>query len=127
MISPLPGATPLKPGSATRPFCGVRPVIVDAEGKESEGVAEGNLGIAGSWPGQMRPVYGDHARFVQTSFSAYPGMYFAGDGRRRDARGYYWDPGRVTAFNTLSGHRMHPPRGESRRAAPQQVTTDAGA
>src|SRR3546814_17274165 len=106
MISPLPGATPLKPGSATRPFFGVRPVIVDAEGKESEGVAEGNLCIAGSWPGQMRTVYGDHDRFVQTYFSAYPGMCFTGDGCRRDADGYYWITGRVDDVINVSGHRL---------------------
>src|SRR3546814_3678990 len=78
-LSPLPGATPTKPGSATRPFFGVRPVIVDAEGKELEGAAEGNLCIADSWPGQMRTVYGDHERFVQTYFATYPGKYFSGD------------------------------------------------
>src|SRR3546814_14246642 len=85
MITPLPGATPLKPGSATRPFFGIRPVIVDAEGGHLEGATEGNLCIAESWPGQMRPVYGDHKRFVATSYSTYPRMYFTGH-RRSEAR-----------------------------------------
>src|SRR3546814_556954 len=105
MISPLPGATPTRPGSATRPFFGGRPVIVDAEGKELEGAAEGNLCIADSWPGQMRTVYGDHERFVQTYFATYPGKYFSGDGCRRDADGYYWITGRVDDVINVSGHR----------------------
>src|SRR5690606_35782690 len=106
LISPLPGAIDLKPGSATRPFFGVRPVIVDAEGKHLEGTAEGNLCIADSWPGQMRTVYGDHERFVQTYFSTYPGKYFSGDGARRDADGYYWITGRVDDVLNVSGHRL---------------------
>jgi len=106
LITPLPGATDLKPGSATRPFFGVQPVMVDAEGKRLEGVCEGNLCIADSWPGQMRTVYGDHERFVETYFSAYPGMYFTGDGARRDEDGYYWITGRVDDVINVSGHRM---------------------
>ena len=106
LISPLPGATPLKPGSATRPFFGVKPVVVDAEGKVLEGACEGNLCIADSWPGQMRTVFGDHERFVQTYFSTYPGKYFTGDGCRRDADGYHWITGRVDDVINVSGHRM---------------------
>ena len=106
LISPLPGATPLKPGSATRPLPGVKPVIVDADGKVLEGEAEGNLCIADSWPGQMRTVYGDHKRFVETYFSTYPGKYFTGDGCRRDTDGYYWITGRVDDVINVSGHRM---------------------
>jgi acetyl-CoA synthetase len=106
LITPLPGATLLKPGSATRPFFGVRPVIVDAEGNELEGACEGNLCMAGSWPGQMRTVYGDHQRFVDTYFKTYPGMYFTGDGCRRDEDGYYWITGRVDDVINVSGHRM---------------------
>ncbi len=106
MITPLPGATALKPGSATRPFFGVEPVLVDAEGKMLDGATEGNLCIARSWPGQMRTVYGDHARFFQTYFSTYPGLYFTGDGCRRDADGYYWITGRVDDVINVSGHRM---------------------
>src|SRR3954469_10867440 len=106
LISPLPGATRLKPGSATLPLPGVKPVIVDAEGKVLEGACEGNLCIGDSWPGQMRTVYGDHERFVQTYFSSYPGMYFTGDGCRRDADGYYWITGRVDDVINVSGHRM---------------------
>ncbi|HIC79458.1 MAG TPA: acetate--CoA ligase, partial [Kiloniellaceae bacterium] len=105
LITPLPGATPLKPGSATRPFFGVRPVIVDSEGGHLEGATEGNLCIADSWPGQMRTVYGDHERFIQTYFSTYPGKYFTGDGCRRDADGYYWITGRVADVINVSGHR----------------------
>jgi acetyl-CoA synthetase len=106
LITPLPGATPLKPGSATRPFFGVKPVIVDNEGHHLEGATNGNLCIAESWPGQMRTVYGDHERFVQTYFSAYPGKYFTGDGCRRDEDGYYWITGRVDDVLNVSGHRM---------------------
>ncbi|HEX3500052.1 MAG TPA: acetate--CoA ligase, partial [Stellaceae bacterium] len=95
LITPLPGATPLKPGSATRPFFGVKPIIVDGEGKHLEGACEGNLCIADSWPGQMRTVYGDHKRFVETYFATFPGKYFTGDGARRDEDGYYWITGRV--------------------------------
>ena len=106
LISPLPGATDLKPGSATKPLPGVLPVLVDAEGHVLEGAAQGNLCIADSWPGQMRTVYGDHERFIQTYFSAYRGMYFTGDGCRRDADGYYWITGRVDDVINVSGHRL---------------------
>ena len=106
LITPLPGCTALKPGSATRPFFGVKPAIVDNEGKELHGECEGNLVIQDSWPGQMRTVYGDHERFEQTYFSTYPGMYFTGDGARRDADGYYWLTGRVDDVLNISGHRL---------------------
>lgn len=106
LISPLPGATALKPGSATRPFFGVKPALVDNEGNLLEGEAEGNLVILDSWPGQMRTVYGDHPRFIQTYFSTYDGMYFTGDGARRDKDGYYWITGRVDDVLNVSGHRM---------------------
>jgi acetyl-CoA synthetase len=106
MITPLPGATALKPGSATRPFFGVVPALVDNEGHVLEGVAEGNLVITRPWPGQMRTVYGDHDRFVSTYFSTYPGMYFTGDGARRDEDGYYWITGRVDDVLNVSGHRL---------------------
>lgn len=106
LISPLPGAVALKPGSATKPFFGVRPELVDTDGKVLEGAADGNLCIADSWPGQMRTVYGDHARFEQTYFSTYPGKYFTGDGARRDADGYWWITGRVDDVINVSGHRM---------------------
>ncbi|RUP00056.1 acetate--CoA ligase [Hyphomicrobium sp.] len=106
LISPLPGATTLKPGSATKPFFGVQPALVDDKGKILEGDTQGNLVILDSWPGQSRTVYGDHDRFVQTYFSAYPGMYFTGDGCRRDADGYYWITGRVDDVINVSGHRM---------------------
>ncbi|MGA3302535.1 MAG: acetate--CoA ligase [Methylovirgula sp.] len=106
LITPLPGATPLKPGSATMPFFGIIPEIVDAAGAIQHGPCEGNLVIADSWPGQMRTVFGDHERFVQTYFSAYPGKYFTGDGCRRDADGYYWITGRVDDVINVSGHRL---------------------
>ena len=106
LITPLPGATDLKPGSATLPFFGVRPELVDSEGRVLSGAAEGNLCLADSWPGQMRTVYGDHGRFVETYFSAYPGKYFTGDGCRRDEDGYYWITGRVDDVINVSGHRM---------------------
>ena len=106
LISPLPGATALKPGSATRPLFGVVPGIVDSQGNLLEGVAEGNLVILDSWPGQMRSIYGDHDRFVDTYFKTYRGMYFTGDGARRDADGYYWITGRVDDVLNVSGHRM---------------------
>ena len=106
MITPLPGATPLKPGSATRPFPGVDPQIVDGEGTILHGATEGNLVIARSWPGQMRTVWGDHARFFQTYFTTYRGKYFTGDGCRRDQDGYYWITGRVDDVINVSGHRM---------------------
>jgi acetyl-CoA synthetase len=106
MITPLPGATDLKPGSAARPFFGVEPVLVDANGVRLDGVNEGNLCIARSWPGQMRTVYGDHERFFQTYFSIYSGYYFTGDGCRRDEDGYHWITGRVDDVINVSGHRM---------------------
>jgi len=106
LISPLPGATDLKPGSATLPFFGVQPALVDNEGHELEGATEGNLVINESWPGQMRTVYGDHERFIMTYFSTFKGRYFTGDGARRDADGYYWITGRVDDVINVSGHRM---------------------
>jgi acetyl-CoA synthetase len=106
MIVPLPGTTPMKPGSASLPFYGIEPALVDAEGKELDGATEGNLIIKGSWPGQMRTVYGDHQRFIDTYFSAYPGNYFTGDGARRDEDGFYWITGRVDDVINVSGHRM---------------------
>ena len=106
LISPLPGATDLKPGSATRPFFGVQPALVDNDGHLLEGATDGNLVILDSWPGQMRTVYGDHERFVTTYFSTYPGRYFSGDGARRDEDGYYWITGRVDDVLNISGHRM---------------------
>jgi acetyl-CoA synthetase len=106
LITPLPGATDLKPGSATLPLPGVKPQIVDADGKVLEGACTGNLCIADSWPGQMRSVYGDHQRFIDTYFKTYPGKYFTGDGCRRDADGYYWITGRVDDVINVSGHRL---------------------
>jgi acetyl-CoA synthetase len=106
LISPLPGATDLKPGSATLPLPGVRPALVDANGKRLEGPAEGNLVLLDSWPGQMRTVYGDHQRFIDTYFRTYPGTYFTGDGCRRDEDGYYWITGRVDDVINVSGHRI---------------------
>ncbi|WP_133500142.1 acetate--CoA ligase [Cognatilysobacter terrigena] len=106
LISPLPGATAMKPGSATLPLPGIKPALVDANGAFLEGEAEGNLVLLESWPGQMRTVYGDHARFIETYFKAYPGMYFTGDGCRRDADGYYWITGRVDDVINVSGHRI---------------------
>ncbi|PIE42634.1 MAG: hypothetical protein CSA49_00130 [Gammaproteobacteria bacterium] len=106
MITPLPGATPLKPGSATRPFFGIKAELMDADGNILEGEAQGNLVITDSWPGQMRTIYGDHRRFVETYFSAYDGVYFTSDGARRDADGYYWITGRVDDVLNVSGHRM---------------------
>jgi len=106
MITPFPGATALKPGSATHPFFGVLPAIVDNEGTVLEGACEGNLVITRPWPGQMRTVYGDHQRFVDTYFKTYPGNYFTGDGAKRDADGYYWITGRVDDVLNVSGHRM---------------------
>ncbi|MBT7370873.1 MAG: acetate--CoA ligase, partial [Gammaproteobacteria bacterium] len=106
MITPLPGATALKPGSATKPFFGVKPVILDENGNELEGATSGNLAIAGSWPGQIRSVYGDHQRMIDTYFTTYPGYYFTGDGARRDEDGYFWITGRVDDVLNISGHRM---------------------
>jgi len=106
MITPLPGATRTKPGSATRPFFGIQPLLVDSDGRELEGATEGNLCIKHPWPGQMRTVYGDHERFIKTYFSTYKGLYFTGDGCRRDEDGYYWITGRVDDVLNVSGHRM---------------------
>ncbi|MBB4019132.1 acetyl-CoA synthetase [Chelatococcus caeni] len=125
LISPLPGAIALKPGSATRPFFGVKPEIVDAEGKVLEGATEGNLCIADSWPGQMRTVYGDHQRFMDTYFATYPGKYFTGDGCRRDADGYYWITGRVDDVINVSGHRMGTAEVESALVAHAKVSEAA--
>jgi acetyl-CoA synthetase len=106
LITPLPGAIATKPGSATLPFFGIKPAIVDADGNVKEGATEGNLLISDSWPGQMRTIYGDHQRFIETYFSAYPGNYFTGDGVRRDEDGYYWITGRVDDVINVSGHRL---------------------
>ena len=106
MITPLPGATDLKPGSATMPFFGVKPVLLDENGKEMEGAASGNLAISGSWPGQIRTVFGDHQRCIDTYYSIYPGYYFTGDGARRDEDGYFWITGRVDDVLNISGHRL---------------------
>ena len=124
-ITPLPGATDLKPGSATQPFFGVRPIIVDADGNELEGACEGNLCIADSWPGQMRTVFRDHPRFVETYFSQYPGRYFTGDGCRRDEDGYYWITGRVDDVLNVSGHRMGTAEVESALVAHPKVSESA--
>ena len=125
LITPLPGATPLKAGSATWPFFGVKPALVDAEGRLIEGVGSGNLVITDSWPGQMRTVYGDHERFVQTYFSAYKGMYLTGDGCRRDEDGYYWITGRVDDVINVSGHRMGTAEVESALVAHPKVSEAA--
>ena len=106
LITPLPGATALKPGSATRPFFGIKPVLMDTDGKVLEGATSGNLCLEDSWPGQMRTVYGDHQRFIDTYFVQYPGKYFTGDGCRRDEDGYYWITGRVDDVLNVSGHRL---------------------
>ena len=106
LITPLPGATTLKPGSATRPFFGIKPVLMDTDGKVLEGATSGNLCLEDSWPGQMRTVYGDHQRFIDTYFVQYPGTYFTGDGCRRDEDGYYWITGRVDDVLNVSGHRL---------------------
>ena len=125
MITPLPGATDLKPGSATKPFFGVRPEIVDADGTPLEGACEGNLCILDSWPGQMRTVWGDHERFFQTYFTTYRGKYFTGDGCRRDADGYYWITGRVDDVINVSGHRMGTAEVESALVAHAKVAEAA--
>jgi len=125
LITPLPGATKLKPGSATQPFFGVAPEIVDADGKVLEGETTGNLCLTRSWPGQMRTVYGDHARFEQTYFSTYKGKYFTGDGCRRDADGYYWITGRVDDVINVSGHRMGTAEVESALVAHEKVSEAA--
>ena len=125
LITPLPGATPLKPGSATRPFFGVKPIIVDADGKQLEGPCEGNLCMADAWPGMMRTLYGDHERFVETYFSTYAGRYFTSDGCRRDEDGYYWITGRVDDVLNVSGHRMGTAEVESALVAHRQVAEAA--
>ncbi len=125
LISPLPGATALKPGSATLPLPGVKPLLVDGDGVELTGATEGNLCLADSWPGQMRTVYGDHARFVQTYFSTFKGLYFTGDGARRDADGYYWITGRVDDVINVSGHRMGTAEVESALVAHPKVAEAA--
>jgi len=125
MITPLPGATRLKPGSATRPFFGVKPEIVDADGKPLEGATSGNLCITDSWPGQMRTVYGDHERFEQTYFSTYKGKYFTGDGCRRDEDGYYWITGRVDDVINVAGHRLGTAEVESALVAHEKVSEAA--
>ncbi len=127
LITPLPGATPTKPGSATRPFFGVQPIVLEpATGTEIETVAaEGVLCISDSWPGQMRTVYGDHQRFVDTYFSQYKGYYFTGDGCRRDADGYYWITGRVDDVINVSGHRMGTAEVESALVAHAKVAEAA--
>ena len=125
MIAPLPGATPLKPGSATRPLFGVEPIIVDAEGRVLDGPCEGNLCLARSWPGQMRTVWGDHRRFFETYFTTYPGRYFTGDGCRRDADGYYWITGRVDDVINVSGHRLGTAEIESALVAHPKVAEAA--
>src|SRR5690348_11820015 len=125
LITPLPGATRLKPGSATQPFFGVVPEIVDADGKTLEGETTGNLCLTRSWPGQMRTVYGDHARFEQTYFSTYKGKYFTGDGCRRDADGFYWITGRVDDVINVSGHRMGTAEVESSLVAHAKVSEAA--
>jgi acetyl-CoA synthetase len=125
MITPLPGAIPQKPGSATLPFFGVIPVLVDEKGTKLEGATSGNLCIADSWPGQMRTVYGDHERFEQTYFSTYPGYYFTGDGCRRDEDGYFWITGRVDDVINVSGHRLGTAEIESALVAHPKVAEAA--
>ena len=125
MITPLPGATATKPGSATRPFFGIQPVLVDGDNKIIDGAADGNLCINRSWPGQMRTVYGDHERFIQTYFTTFPGRYFTGDGCRRDDDGYYWITGRVDDVINVSGHRMGTAEVESALVAHPKVAEAA--
>ena len=125
MITPLPGATTTKPGSATRPFFGIKPVLVNNENPPLEGAADGNLCIDRSWPGQMRTVYGDHERFIQTYFTTFPGRYFTGDGCRRDEDGYYWITGRVDDVINVSGHRMGTAEVESALVAHAKVAEAA--
>jgi acetyl-CoA synthetase len=125
LITPLPGATMLKPGSATRPFFGIKPMLVDTDGNELEGAVSGNLCITDSWPGQMRSVYGDHKRFIETYFIQYPGNYFTGDGCRRDEDGYYWITGRVDDVLNISGHRLGTAEVESALVAHHDVAEAA--
>jgi acetyl-CoA synthetase len=125
MITPLPGAIDTKPGSATLPFFGVVPAVVDADGKELDGAVSGNLVLTRSWPGQMRTVYGDHQRFIDTYFKTYPGRYFTGDGVRRDEDGYYWITGRVDDVINVSGHRIGTAEVESALVAHPKVAEAA--
>jgi len=125
LIAPLPGATPLKPGSATRPFFGVQPALVDEKGGTLEGANQGGLVIVDSWPGQARTIFGDHARFEQTYFSTYPGLYFTGDGCRRDEDGYHWITGRIDDVINVSGHRLGTAEIESALVAHPKVTEAA--
>lgn len=125
MLTPLPGATALKPGSATQPFFGVQPVLLDGEGNEIEGPGEGSLAIKNSWPSQIRTVYGDHQRLIDTYFSTYPGYYFTGDGARRDEDGYYWITGRVDDVLNVSGHRLGTAEIESALVLHEQVAEAA--
>ena len=125
MITPLPGATATKPGSATKPFFGVKPVLVDGENNVLDGATDGNLCIDHSWPGQMRTVYGDHQRFIETYFTTFPGRYFTGDGARRDEDGYYWITGRVDDVLNVSGHRMGTAEVESALVAHPKVAEAA--
>ncbi|MFC7395899.1 acetate--CoA ligase [Chelatococcus sp. GCM10030263] len=125
LITPLPGATDLKPGSATQPFFGIRPEIMNGDGAPLSGAVSGNLVIADSWPGQMRTVYGDHARFMETYFSTYPNKYFTGDGCRRDEDGYYWITGRVDDVLNVSGHRLGTAEVESALVAHRDVSEAA--
>jgi acetyl-CoA synthetase len=125
LISPLPGATDLKPGSASKPLPGIFPVLLDSEGLEITGVGEGNLYITDSWPGQMRTVYGDHKRFINTYFTQYDGYYFTGDGCKRDEDGYYWITGRVDDVINVSGHRMGTAEVESALVAHNKVAEAA--
>ncbi|MEC7237363.1 MAG: AMP-binding protein, partial [Pseudomonadota bacterium] len=125
LITPLPGATATKPGSATRPFFGIMPILVDGENTELEGAVDGNLCITQSWPGQMRTVYGDHQRFIETYFTTFPGRYFSGDGARRDEDGYFWITGRVDDVLNVSGHRMGTAEIESALVAHPKVAESA--
>jgi acetyl-CoA synthetase len=125
LITPLPGATSTKPGSATKPFFGIKPVLVDNENNELNGPSEGNLCINMSWPGQMRTVFGDHKRFIETYFSTFPGRYFSGDGCRRDEDGYFWITGRVDDVINVSGHRMGTAEVESALVAHPKVAEAA--
>ena len=125
LITPLPGATATKPGSATKPFFGIKPVLVDGDNNLLDGAADGNLCIDHSWPGQMRTVYGDHQRFIETYFTTFPGRYFTGDGARRDADGYYWITGRVDDVLNVSGHRMGTAEVESALVAHPKVAEAA--
>jgi acetyl-CoA synthetase len=125
LMSPLPGATPMKPGSCAKPLPGVKPELVDADGKPLDGAVSGNLCITDSWPGQMRTVYGNHARFFSTYFTTYPGKYFTGDGARRDEDGYYWITGRVDDVINVSGHRLGTAEIESALVAHEDVAEAA--